>query len=283
LKMKGKVFQYDMPVNPEKHSIKVMFGIPTTGLIRFEWHAAFNQLIIPTNWSHSAHVNVHSPVGHQVAEARNDCVKAALAAGFDWLFFIDHDVLLPPDTCIKMRDHMLKAETPVLGGLYYTKSSTPEPLLFRGRGNGPFYDWRPGEKVWVDGLPMGLTMLHTSLFRAMKPPWFVTPREMRIDDDGNFVKASGTEDLYFFDRVIDEDVLERSGWGETAKREYPWLCDTSMFGAHIDVGSGSQYPHCMGDEYMRNHDLYYEGIQKSKEQKKAQARRLKQQKARRGK
>lgn len=251
-----QITEYNLTFNKDELNQKVMFGIPTTGLIRFEWHAAMSQLCIPTNWSHGAHY-VASPVGYQVAEARNDCVRQALEKNFEWMFFIDHDVLLPVDSCIKIRNYMNKGTDPVIGGLYYNKASVPEPLLYRGRGNGPFYGWKPGDVVDVDGLPMGLTMIHTSLFRAMNPPWFVTPMEIKFDEDGIPAKVGGTEDLYFFDRVLSEGILEKAGWSDAAKKQYPFLCDTSIFAQHIDLSTGRQYPRDCDDQWVKNHEWGY--------------------------
>jgi hypothetical protein len=212
---------------------------------------------IPTNWHHTTHVYVMSPIGYQVAEARNQCVQTALEGGkFDWLFFIDHDTIPNPDTCIILRDHMLRNDTPIISGLYYTKASFPEPLLFRGRGTGPFYGWEHGDKVWVDGVPCGMLMVHMSIFRHMSPPWFVTPKESMLDEKGSFVKVSGTEDLYWCDRILKEKVLEKAGWTEAAKREYPLLVDTNLFCQHIDLATGLKYPHCTGDAYKTSHSAY---------------------------
>ena len=69
--------------------------------------------------------------------------------------FIDHDVILPPDTFLKINDYMRTAEFPVVSGLYFCKGSHPEPLIFRGRGNSYYDDWKKGDKVMVDGIPMG--------------------------------------------------------------------------------------------------------------------------------
>lgn len=222
-------------------SMKIMFGIPSTGWIRFEFHTAMSQLVIPCNWMNG----VISPIGYDVATARNQVVEHCLKESFDWIFFVDHDVLLPPDTLLKLRTHMLAARTPVVGGLYYAKGSNPEPLIYRGRGNGPYYDWDPGDHVWVDGMGMGCTMIHASLFRAMSPPWFESPRKFFTDELGRTRRESGTEDLFFLDRVINEDIIEKTGikW-EVEDPKNPYIMDTSLFCGHIDHATGKVYPYC---------------------------------------
>jgi hypothetical protein len=114
-----------------------------------------------------------------------------------------------------------------------------------------------GQKIWVDGLPMGCLLLHTSLLKWF---WdnceeyevttgekvrriFETPRKIFIDPVNNYFETkSGTQDLYFFDRIIDNDVLKKTGWKDIARRKYPFLCDTSILCRHIDRNSGKQYP-----------------------------------------
>jgi hypothetical protein len=223
-------------------SMKIMFGIPSTGWIRFEFHTAMSQLIIPCNWTNS----VSSPIGFDVASARNHVVEHALRDGHDWILFVDHDVILPPDTLVKMRGHMLLARSPIVGGLYYAKSSRPEPLIYRGRGNGPYYDWDPGDQVWVDGMGMGCTMIHTSLFRAMSPPWFESPRRYTFDKEkGCYIHEAGTEDLFFLSRVIDENIIEKTGikW-DIEDPKNPFIMDTSLYCGHIDHATGKVYPEC---------------------------------------
>lgn len=226
-------------------SMKIMFGIPSTGWIRFEFHTAMSQLMIPCNWTNA----VSSPIGFDVATARNWVVEHALRDGHDWIFFVDHDVLLPPDTLLKLRNHMLLARSPIIGGLYYAKGSFPEPLIYRGRGTGPYYDWDPGDHVWVDGMGMGCTMIHTSLFRAMSQPWFESPRRFEVDEKGNFHREAGTEDLFFLSRVINEGIIEKTGikW-EIEDPQNPFILDTSLFCGHIDHSTGKVYPNCMPEK-----------------------------------
>lgn len=222
--------------------MKVVFGIPTTGWIRFEFHATQAGLVIPTNWTNA----ISAPLGYDVADGRNQVVDYALGIEADWIFFIDHDVLLPSDTLIKLRKHMYMRKSPVVGGLYYTKSSEPEPLVYRGRGTGPDYDWDPGDTIWANGMGMGCTMIHMSLFRAMEKPYFESPRKVWYDEKTQQVmRASGTEDLYFLDRVMNEKIIEKTEeeW-EIEDEKQPFIIDTSIFCQHIDLSTGKQYPMC---------------------------------------
>jgi hypothetical protein len=250
--------------------MKIMFGIPSTGWIRFEFFAAQTSLVIPTNWGNI----VSSPIGYDVADARNHIVESAMANGVDWLFFIDHDVILPPDTLIKLRQHMFRKASPVVAGLYYAKGSDPEPLIYRGRSNGPYYDWDPGDTVWVDGVPMGCTMIHTSLFRIMEKPWFESPRRVSVNAQGQVLREAGTEDLYWCDRVIKEGLIEKTGidWGVKDPLN-PFIMDTNIFCQHIDLKSGKQYPGCRPESDWKDVHMAYRARMNKQRKKTAKAAR----------
>ena len=237
---------------------RIMIGIPMTGLLRSEWVLARYGQVIPCNWSQVdclQFLDQWSPMGFLVAEARNLVATACVEQGFEWLFFIDHDTILPPNTILKWNDRMLKADVPVWSGLYFTKSLPSEPLVYRGRGTSYYKDWQVGEEVWVDGLPMGCTMIHSSILKVLydESPEievkgrkireiFETPARTYFDPETrSWFTATRTEDLNLCSRIIDNNIFEKAGWPEFQKKEFPFLIDTSVFCKHID-NNGVQYP-----------------------------------------
>ena len=248
--------------NWESWQKRICIAVPTTGLVRIEWMMSRFGQVIPCNWSQGdifQFVDQYSPMGWTVADARNICVEYCISQGFEWLFFVDHDVLLPPDTFLKINEYMNKGDIPVVCGLYYCKGSHPEPLLFRGRGNSYYGKWKLGDKVWVDGIPMGCTLIHSSIIqemyntsevytcKTMTGPVvvrrvFETPRKAWFDPElGRYNTQVGTEDLFWCDRVRKEKVMEKAGWPEYQRKRYPFLVDTGMFCRHIDE-AGRTYP-----------------------------------------
>ena len=238
---------------------RLMIGTPVTGLVRVEWvRARYNQ-VIPCNWSFSepdVRLNESMPLGFAVAEGRNLVVDDALKHKFEWLLFIDHDVILPPDCFLKMNEYMREAKYPVVCGLYYAKAQPPEPLLYRGRGNSFVQGFKPGDKVWVDGIPMGCTLIHMKVMELMArdAEWydvspgrrvkkiFDTPFGQRTDPEQmKHETYGGTEDLAWCNRVIEGDYLKKAGWPEIQRKKYPFLVDTSMFCRHI-TQDGQAYP-----------------------------------------
>jgi hypothetical protein len=249
--------------SPQK---RLLIGIPMTGLLRSEWVLARYHQVIPANWSQTERIIPlpnWSPINFLVAEARNSIVKAIVEHDFEWLLFIDHDTIIPPNTFLTMNEYMLSKEAPIVSGLYFTRSKPSEPLVYRGRGNSFYKDWKLGDKVWVDGVPMGCTLIHGSILRVL---WdeskeyfyahqqettrrvFESPQNIFFDPETmNWYNTSGTEDLEFCRRVIEDNIFEKAGWPEFQKKKFPFLIDTSIFCKHVDW-DGKQYP-IAGEEY----------------------------------
>jgi len=247
---------------------RLLVSTPTLGNIRYEWaHARYNQ-IIPVNWEATGFdVKVsadkdcaflqYAPIGFSVEDAYNCMVKKAVELGVDWVLTIEDDVIVPPDLMVKLSHYMNDEKIPIISGLYYLKANPTLPLVFRGRGNGAYTDFKVGDKVWCDGVPMGCLLIHTSILKyfwerekeytlpngEITKKVFETPRKTFIDPQtlGVYIQA-GTQDLDFCDRIIDQEVLKQTGWKNIARRKYPFLCDTSIFCRHIDRNTGRQYP-----------------------------------------
>jgi hypothetical protein len=244
---------------------RIMIGTPATGLVRIEWVSARYSQLIPMNWSQvqaNQYMSGYYPTRYQVADAQNILVRQCLEADFEWLFLLEHDVLMPDNTLMALNEYMRTGKYPVVSGLYYSRSRPSEPLVFRGRGNSVFTDWKPGDKVWVDGVPTGCLLIHHSILRLM---WdesaeyqvprvnggaeitrrvFETPRNLIVDlERGHHNAMSGTSDLWWCDRVMREKVIERAGWPADycPDMRYPFLMDTSLFCGHINM-SGEQFP-----------------------------------------
>ncbi len=242
---------------------RILIGTATTGLVRIEWVQARYGQIIPTNWS-MVHINQYLnsfiPLRYQVADAQNLICGHLVQGDFQWLWLIEHDTIIPPDAFVTINNYILAAETPIVSGLYYTRSRPSEPILYRGRGTGFYSDWQMGDKVWVDGVPTGCLLVHGGIIRAM---WeeseeytvnyggqeivtrrvFDTPRNMWWDPESkehNLV--TGTSDLAWCTRVMKEEFFAKAGWHSYQDKEYPFLVDTEkLFCRHIDP-DGAQYP-----------------------------------------
>lgn len=242
---------------------RLLIGTATTGNLRVEWVQARYGQIVPTNWSHVQYLhymNAFMTLRHQVADAQNMIVKAAVEGDYEWLLLYEHDVLPPADAFKRLNDYMIEAQWPVISGLYYTRSRPSEPLVYRGRGTGYYADWQFGDRVLVDGVPTGFLLIHMGIIRAM---WdnakdyiiqhpdgrqeqlkmiFDAPRQQWLDPDtGQYNTITGTSDLAWCSDIINGGYLAKAGWYEHQEMEYPFLIDTELFCRHINP-DGEQFP-----------------------------------------
>src|SRR6185369_3455654 len=114
-----------LDANPGVWHNRLLIGTPAIGTVRMEWVLARYGQTIPTNWSHidlMQFMSSYVPLRYQVADAENIIAKTVVERNFEWLLFIEHDNVLPPNTFVKLNQYMIKADVPVVGALYFTKS-----------------------------------------------------------------------------------------------------------------------------------------------------------------
>jgi hypothetical protein len=241
---------------------RLLIGTATTGLVRIEWVGARYTATTPVNWSlveMTQQIPTYMPLRYLVADAQNLIVKMCVEKDYEWLLLLEHDVLIQPDCFMRLNEYMLAEDTPLVSGLYYTRAHPSQPLVFRGRGNGYYFDWEHGDVVMCDGVPTGLLLVHAGILRLMwndAPEYsvygtttrrvFETPREMWLDPQyGNLGRKSGTSDLDWCTRLIEGDYLRKAGWNDWVDNlddeRYPIPLDTNIFARHINH-NGEQFP-----------------------------------------
>ncbi len=242
---------------------RILIGIPTRGTVRFEWRAGLQQTM-PTNW---AHIEA-AYLGFPLADAENLIAKACVEGGYEWLLMIEDDNVLPPGAFIRLNQWMIKKTHPIVGGLYFTKSVPPEPMIYREWGKGYFADWKMGQAVACRGLPFGCTLIHASIIKALwdqAPEYmvgetktrkvFFQPDDMKVDAEGNYYMASGTTDLNFCNQIVKDKIFEKATWKgkhiwkDFQKKKYPFLVDTKIFVQHIDL-DGVKWPLALPQKFL---------------------------------
>lgn len=237
---------------------RILIATPCTGLVRVEWMMARYGQIIPTNWSQvemMQWINSYVPLQYLLPDAENLIAKEVVEKKFEWLLQIEEDNVLPFDFFVKINQYMQKGNVPIVSGLYWTKSNPTEPIIYRGRGNGAFRDFKIGDKVWCDGFGFGATLIHGSLIKALwdeseeyevngqrtRKVFNLPDRRWGSPDEGGYGAVRGTTDLQFYTRLQEDGIYEKAGWKKYQNKKYPLLCDTTMEVKHI-TQTGMVYP-----------------------------------------
>lgn len=200
--------------------------------ITIDWHRRRMAISLPTNFNV---IDLHCD-GMEVGDARNAAVLRALEHPRkpEFIFFLDYDVLPEFDAVTKL---IFRArhfpDYDIFAGVYVAKYMNPgEPLIYKGDGQGPFWDYAMGDLITegVTGVHMGCTLIRMSAFEkvpaTLEEPWFKTVNEKRIED-GVLHSVRGTEDLYFCNKAVQAGCKI--------------LVDTSVMCGHIDHATGQIY------------------------------------------
>lgn len=205
----------------DQPDIYTYLAVPSRGPTHVNWTMSMMNLHWPINTSTKRGIIV----GQDVAQARNNFVWEAKECGAKYLFFIDDDVLIPPEGPKHMIYQMdTHPEWDVLTGVYVTKSEPPEPVLFGGKVGSPgvFWDWEVGTQFPVWGAGLGCAVIRMTAFDKFPDPWFKFSNEKR----GNVSEEEG-EDIYFCRNLVEN--------GGTIMADGQILC------GHIDIRSGNLY------------------------------------------
>jgi len=213
-----------IPLNINFKPVKLLIGIPSRGMVSAHWVIPLLKQGNPINTT----IEYRFIIGKEVGIARNELVEEALKMKADYLFFLDDDVIISPNTITRLIN-IADEKKDIVAGVYYTKQIPPQPLIFKGRGTGSFKNWKVGEILDdIDGVGMGLTLIKTEIFEKLKKPWFKTiEAEKFTTKQGQVISFSTDEALYFCNKAI--------------AKGFRITVDTSIQGIHYDCETDTFY------------------------------------------
>lgn len=143
-----------------------------------------------------------------IDDARNVLTDTFLKTDTEWLFWMDSDMVFPPDTLVQLFDVAEQKDAKMVTGIYYQRKNLNYPCLWSrgeelengektGLGSpkakinkylGTFLIPHPDKKepFEVHAAGFGCVLVHRSVFEVMPRPWF------------QFIKGTCSEDFYFF-------------------------------------------------------------------------------------
>jgi glycosyltransferase involved in cell wall biosynthesis len=132
-------------------------------------------------------VALFTPRRFSIDTARNMAAKLAVEADYDYVLFIDDDVLLTPDGLKKLIDR----GKDIIAGHTIIRGHPFKDMMFKftpGGALGIYDNWKGNEDetglLPVDAVGCSFTLIKVKVFKKLEPPYFVTG-------------VQNTEDVYF--------------------------------------------------------------------------------------
>ncbi len=168
---------------------EVLVAILTRELTTTAWAKSHREMQLPPGHG------IIYPAGMPFDHARNSACQAMLQNGFEYLYFVDDDVQVPPNAYEILKSNRLD----IISGLYYRRIEpiAPVAILRTPQGNTWLPQWQYGQIIPVDYVGAGCLLLHRRVLAKMSPPWFEwmcdhadVPQEERTSEDFTFCRKA---------------------------------------------------------------------------------------------
>jgi hypothetical protein len=176
-------------LSQEINNPRVLVCTLTRELVATTWAMGFRNLMLPNG-------NFTFLSGMPFDHARNTGCQKLLELGWEYLFFLDDDIVCPPDTIIKLVSHRL----PIVSGLYYRRMMPLVPCMLRDSPEGPQWitHYQENAVIEVDLVGSGCLLIHRQVLESLQPlsnrcRWF----EWRCDRTDLPVLEKTSEDFTF--------------------------------------------------------------------------------------
>ena len=165
---------------------KILIALPTAKNIETETFKSIYDLEVPEGYE----TELQFFYGYQIDQVRN--LIADWAKGYDYLFCVDSDIVLPKDCLTKM----FSEKFDMVSGVYIQRKEEDEIVeIYRkndigGVRNVNLFEIMPPGLHEIDGCGFGCVLIDCNVIRAMKYPHFVY--RSALDHADTF-----SEDVYF--------------------------------------------------------------------------------------
>lgn len=192
--------------------VRLVLAVPSSGrFVPIEWSVALLSLQIPMNMGFAQLLSRNRNRG----EGRNGLVEEARKMGAEYLFFLDDDTVIPPNTLLALiKELESDPDAMVCGGIYTSKTNPAQPLVFKEQDGGTHWRWRFGDVFPCWGLGTGCMMIRMSVFDQIEKPYFkdiVWDENQGVPEDPdmvpeNVVAYTMTDDLYFCSKLAQKGL-----------------------------------------------------------------------------
>lgn len=173
-----------------------------------DWSISLASILPPFNGS----VGLRRTINMERGEARDYLVEQSIKDRSKFTLFLDDDVTVPPNI---LRDLLFQIENAdddvmVIGGIYCSKTTPPQPLVFKTLGDGPFYKWKLNQVFECEAIATGMMLIRNEVFSKISKPWFRDIRSVEeakehnlIPIDSNIQNFEATDDVFFCRKVTE--------------------------------------------------------------------------------
>jgi len=138
---------------------QVLVAVLTREQVTTAWAFGFRNLVIPGTYT--------GLTGMPFDHARNTACERAMELNFQWLFFLDDDVICPPDTILRLLAH----NKPIVSGLYYRRATPIIPVMLKEQGINRNWitEFNIPELLEVDYVGAGCLLIHRDVLASLPP------------------------------------------------------------------------------------------------------------------
>lgn len=146
-----------MPGAWEQSPTSVLCAILHTENTTVAWSLGLRNLQLPNG-------NIMPISGMPYDHARNQACMSLIESKHEWLFFLDSDVIPPPDAVLRLLAH----QKPIISGVYCRRSPPiAVPVMLK---NGQWITQLPESGlIDVDVVGAGCLLIHRSVLESFKP------------------------------------------------------------------------------------------------------------------
>ena len=152
--------------------MKTLIAIPTSREIDIECAASV------IGMKRKGRIGVFCPQTYSIDKSRNLIVEHALKIGYDYILWVDSDMILPKDAFMKM----LKHDKDIVSGVYSYKLLNNKYAVakrYKSKEDDEYEDIPLSEiratkdLIEVDGIGFGCVLTKVEIFKNIKEPHFV--------------------------------------------------------------------------------------------------------------
>lgn len=160
--------------------MKILIAIPTSREIDIQCAASL------IGMKRKGKIGVFAPQSYAIDASRNLIVEHALEIGYDYILWVDSDMILPKNTLLRLLSH----NKDIVSGVYSYKVINGENAVVKrySKTDEDTYEdvslkeiRETKELMLVDGIGFGCVLTKVNIFNKIEQPWFKYEKDLGED------------------------------------------------------------------------------------------------------